>query len=46
MMNLRMYFPGGGTNYVLTAEEPGGVWSEPIYLRLGRIDPGHVQTHV
>lgn len=37
-----IYFPGNGTNYVLTATDPAGPWSEPIDLKVGRIDPGHV----
>jgi beta-xylosidase len=41
-----IYFPGigaGGTrsNYVVWADSIRGPWSDPIDLRLGRIDPGH-----
>lgn len=36
-----IYFPAGGTNYVVTAEHPAGPWSQPIDLRVGYIDPGH-----
>jgi len=38
-----IYFPAGGTNWVVTAPSPSGPWSEPVDLRLkGFIDPGHV----
>lgn len=38
-----IYFPAGGTNWVVTAKSPGGPWSEPVDLKLrGFIDPGHV----
>jgi xylan 1,4-beta-xylosidase len=37
-----IYFPAGGTNWVVTAASPKGPWSEPIDLKLpGFIDPGH-----
>ncbi|MDA3879042.1 MAG: family 43 glycosylhydrolase [Prolixibacteraceae bacterium] len=37
-----IYFPAGGTNWVVTANSPEGTWSEPINLNLpGFIDPGH-----
>ena len=37
-----IYFPAGGTNWVVTAPSPKGPWSEPIDLKLpGFIDPGH-----
>ena len=37
-----IYFPAGGTNWVVTATSPKGPWSEPIDLKLsGFIDPGH-----
>ncbi|WP_339310956.1 family 43 glycosylhydrolase [Paenibacillus sp. FSL M7-0896] len=36
-----IYFPAGGTNYVVTAEHPRGPWSEPVDLKVGYIDPGH-----
>jgi xylan 1,4-beta-xylosidase len=40
-----IYFPAGGTNWVVTAKSPEGPWSEPIDLKLrGFIDPGHVAT--
>ncbi|MBN1414420.1 MAG: family 43 glycosylhydrolase [Bacteroidales bacterium] len=38
-----IYFPAGGTNWVVTALSPEGPWSDPINLNLpGFIDPGHV----
>jgi Beta-xylosidase len=38
-----IYFPAGGTNWVVWADKPEGPWSEPIDLQLrGFIDPGHV----
>lgn len=38
-----IYFPAGGTNWVVYADSPLGPWSEPIDLKLsGFIDPGHV----
>ncbi|MFB6342054.1 family 43 glycosylhydrolase [Saccharicrinis sp. FJH62] len=38
-----IYFPAGGTNWVVTADSPAGPWSEPIDLNLrGFIDPGHM----
>jgi beta-xylosidase len=36
-----IYFPAGGTNWVVTAENPAGPWSNPIDLKIGYIDPGH-----
>ena len=37
-----IYFPAGGTNWVITADQPEGPWSDPIDLHIGQIDPGHV----
>ncbi|MFB6318724.1 family 43 glycosylhydrolase [Saccharicrinis sp. FJH54] len=38
-----IYFPAGGTNWVVTADSPAGPWSDPIDLNLrGFIDPGHM----
>ncbi len=38
-----IYFPAGGTNWVVTASSPEGPWSEPVDLNLrGFIDPGHL----
>lgn len=37
-----IYFPAGGTNWVVTASSPKGPWSDPVDLKVGGIDPGHV----
>ncbi|MEJ6979647.1 family 43 glycosylhydrolase [Pedobacter sp. P351] len=38
-----IYFPAGGTNWVVTAKSPEGPWSAPVDLKLsGYIDPGHL----
>ena len=38
-----IYFPAGGTNWVVAAASPKGPWSAPVDLKLkGFIDPGHV----
>jgi beta-xylosidase len=37
-----IYFPAGGTNWVITADWPEGPWSDPVDLHVGQIDPGHV----
>ncbi len=37
-----IYFPANNTNYVITADSIGGPWSDPIDLKVGNIDPGHV----
>lgn len=39
-----IYFPAGGTNWVVTASNPAGPWSKPVDLKIGGIDPGHVAT--
>ena len=39
-----IYFPSNGTNWVITAKSPYGPWSEPIDLKIGGIDPGHIAT--
>lgn len=39
-----IYFPGVGpyrSNYVVWSDKITGPWSEPIDLKVGRIDPGH-----
>jgi beta-xylosidase len=39
-----IYFPGVGSyrsNYVIWADDIRGPWSDPIDLKIGRIDPGH-----
>ncbi len=37
-----IYFPANNTNYVVTANSINGPWSDPIDLKVGNIDPGHV----
>ncbi len=37
-----IYFPAGGTNWVVTADRPEGPWSKPVDLKVRGIDPGHV----
>ena len=37
-----IYFPISNTNYVITADSINGPWSDPIDLKIGNIDPGHV----
>lgn len=37
-----IYFPADNTNYVVTADSISGPWSDPIDLKIGNIDPGHV----
>ena len=37
-----IYFPANGTNYVVTASSIAGPWSDPVDLKVGNIDPGHV----
>lgn len=37
-----IYFPVQNTNYVVTADSIGGPWSDPVDLKIGNIDPGHV----
>lgn len=37
-----LYFPSNGTNYVSTAKDIKEPWSEPIDLKVGGIDPGHI----
>ncbi len=39
-----IYFPARGTNWVITAKTPYGPWSEPVDLKIGGIDPGHIAT--
>lgn len=41
--NWYIYFPAGGTNWVVKADSPEGPWSDPVDLNLrGFIDPGHL----
>ncbi|MBK1877698.1 family 43 glycosylhydrolase [Pelagicoccus mobilis] len=37
-----IYFPANKTNWVIWADSIEGPWSDPIDLKIGRIDPGHV----
>lgn len=37
-----IYFPANNTNYVVTADSINGKWSDPVDLKIGNIDPGHV----
>jgi xylan 1,4-beta-xylosidase len=37
-----IYFPAEGKVYVVTANSIDGPWSDPVDLKLGGIDPGHV----
>jgi beta-xylosidase len=37
-----IYFPANNTNYVITANAIEGPWSDPVDLKIGNIDPGHI----
>lgn len=37
-----IYYPAAGTNWVVWAADITGPWSEPIDLKVGGIDPGHI----
>jgi xylan 1,4-beta-xylosidase len=37
-----IYFPASKTNYVVVSDAIDGPWSDPIDLKVGNIDPGHV----
>ena len=37
-----IYYPAAGTNWVVWADDITGSWSEPIDLKVGGIDPGHI----
>lgn len=37
-----IYFPASDTNYVVTADNIAGPWSDPVELEVSMIDPGHV----
>jgi beta-xylosidase len=37
-----IYFPANNTNYVVTADSMNGPWSDPVDLKIGNIDPGHI----
>lgn len=41
-----IYFPANKTNYVVTADNIEGPWSEPVDLKIGNIDPGHFTDNV
>jgi len=36
-----IYFPAAGVNWVISAGNIRGPWSEPVKLDVGHIDPGH-----
>lgn len=37
-----IYFPANKTNFVISADNIAGPWSEPVDLKIGNIDPGHI----
>ncbi len=37
-----IYFPADNTNYVISADQIEGPWSDPVQLDISMIDPGHV----
>ena len=37
-----IYFPANNTNYVVYADSINGIWSDPVDLKIGNIDLGHV----
>jgi xylan 1,4-beta-xylosidase len=37
-----IYFPAQNTNYVVMSDVITGPWSDPVDLKIGNIDPGHV----
>jgi len=37
-----IYFPANNTNYVISADKIEGPWTDPIDLKIGNIDPGHI----
>ncbi len=37
-----IYFPANNTNYVVSADSINGKWTEPVDLKIGGIDPGHI----
>jgi len=37
-----IYFPANGTNFVVTADSINGTWTDPVDLKIGNIDPGHI----
>ena len=36
-----IYFPAKNTNFVVTADSITGLWSDPVDLKVGNIDPGN-----
>ena len=38
-----LYYPADGTNWVAWADDIRGPWSQPIDLKIGGIDPGHLK---
>ncbi|MCU4174275.1 family 43 glycosylhydrolase [Carboxylicivirga sp. N1Y90] len=41
-----IYFPASNKNYVVTADNIEGPWSEPVLLDIELIDPGHVVDEI
>ncbi|OIR01138.1 Non-reducing end alpha-L-arabinofuranosidase BoGH43B precursor [mine drainage metagenome] len=37
-----IYFPANNNIYVITANSMAGPWSDPVDLKINRIDPGHI----
>lgn len=37
-----IYYPAAGSNWVIWADDIKGLWSKPIDLKVGGIDPGHI----
>lgn len=37
-----IYFPANKTNFVVSADNIAGPWSDPVDLKIGNIDPGHI----
>jgi len=37
-----IYFPANNTNYVVSADSINSKWTEPVDLKIGGIDPGHI----
>ncbi len=37
-----IYYPAAGTNWIIWANDIKGPWSEPIDLKVPRVDPGHI----
>ncbi len=37
-----IYYPASGTNWVTTADNIRGPWSQPVDLKINKIDPGHI----